>query len=150
MKKGTDDVLLSLVLMLLGVFAFFESGSFPSIAAHFPRRMAALLMLLSCALFLVGLHTRKKNPKAETGTASSYRNVFLLTGIIAVYILVLDRIGYVISTIGLVLAVIYALGYGNRNRNRAILAALCSVLLAFAVFRFLLGVPLPLGAFMEG
>ena len=148
MKKGTDDIILSLVLMLLGAFAFFESAGFPNIAAHFPRRISLLLILLSCALFLVGLYTRKKNPKSETGTAPSYRNVILLTGIIAVYILVLDRIGYVVSTIGLVLAIIYALGY--RNRNRAILAALCSVLLAFAVFRFLLGVPLPLGAFMEG
>jgi predicted membrane protein len=152
MKKGTDDIILSLVLMLLGAFAFFESAGFPNIAAHFPRRIALLLILLSCALFLVGLHTRKKNPKAaetdERGTAPSYRNVLLLAGIIAVYILVLDKIGYLVSTIGLALAAIYALGY--RNRSKAILAAFCSALVAFVVFRFLLGVPLPLGAFMDG
>ena len=148
MKNGTDDVLLSLVLMLLGAFAFFESASFPSIAAHFPRRISLLLILLSCALLFVGLYTMKKTPKAETRTAPSYRNVILLAGIIAAYILILDRIGYVASTIGLTLAVMYALGY--RNRKKAILAALCSVLIAFVVFRFLLGVPLPLGAFMEG
>lgn len=146
MKKGTSDVVLALILLLAGGYAFFEAADFPNIASHFPRRVALLLAILSCVLLAMGVYSMKNDStRCATG---SYRNVTLLSGAIAVYIVFLDKAGYLLSTIGLMLAVMYALGY--RNGKKAFLAAVCSVLAAFVVFRFLLGVPLPLGVFAEG
>lgn len=148
MKNGTRDAVLAIVLILVGAYAFFESAKFPNIAAHFPQRISMLLMFLSVLLLLADLYTRKREGTGNAEKTGSHRNVFLLSGAIAVYILILDKAGYIASTIGLMLAVMYALGY--RSGKKAVLVAVCSVLAAFAVFRFLLGVPLPLGVFADG
>lgn len=147
MKKATSDVILALILLLIGGYAFFESANFPSIASHFPQRVAFLLAILSCVLLAMGVRSMKSD-STRCGRTGSYRNVALLSGAIAAYVFILDKVGYLLSTIVLMLAVMYALGY--RNGKKAFLVALCSVLATFVVFRFLLGVPLPLGVFVEG
>lgn len=146
MKKGTMDAILALVLIFVGVYAFFESATFPSIAAHFPQRIALLLVVLSSMLLVSAFFSRKTG--SMSSGKGSYRNVSLLVGSIALYALILDKIGYAVSTVGLMLTVMYAFGY--RSGKKAFLVSVCSVLAAFIVFRLLLGVPLPLGVFTEG
>lgn len=146
MKNGVRDVFLSIVLIVIGAYTFFESASFPDIAAHFPRRISLLLILLALALMISGIYKVRKEPGKEKATGP-YGNVFFLSIIIAVYILILDWAGYLLSTVGLVFAVMSILGY--KKKMKALLVAICSVAAAFVLFRFLLGVPLPLGIFME-
>lgn len=146
MKKGVRDVFLSIVLIVIGAYTFFESASFPDIAAHFPRRISLILILLALTLMASGIFQVRKKPGKEK-TTGPYSNVFFLAIFIAVYILILEWGGYLLSTVGLVFAVMSILGY--KNKIKALLVALISVAASFVLFRFLLGVPLPLGIFME-
>ena len=146
MKNGVRDVFLSIVLIVLGTYTYFESATFPDIAAQFPRRISLLLILLAIALMISGIYKIRKEPGKEK-TTGPYGNVFFLTIFIAIYILILDWAGYLLATVGLVFAVMSILGY--KKKMKALLVAICSVAAAFVLFRFLLGVPLPLGIFME-
>ncbi len=72
----------------------------------------------------------------------------VLTAAIAIYIPALGAIGYVPATILLMIAIMRCLGY--RNTRIAFLVSTGSTLATFAIFRVLLGVPLPLGAVFFG
>ncbi|MDD2207493.1 MAG: tripartite tricarboxylate transporter TctB family protein [Aminobacterium sp.] len=147
MKNWKKDFLLAIVLLVISVFVFIEAGNFPDIAAHFPKRVAVVIFLLAAPLLGRSLNERKKEVESES-EKKRYKSVYSVIISIAVYILILPKAGYLVSSLALMLFIMCNLGYANKKR--ALITAILSVFVIFAVFRFLLGVPLPLGVFVEG
>ena len=79
----------------------------------------------------------------ELWTGTTWKKVVLVSASLLIYALVLTRLGFLIATFGLM-----ALLYGILGRTRLwirIIAALVTVLVAYAVFRVWLDVQLPKG-----
>lgn len=108
-----------------------------------PKGLGYVLLVLSIGLFF------EKN--VETGTKKERRNVkkedllLLLTilGIILLYILLLEVIGFVLTTIAFLLVTTRRLGYRNWKVN-SLVAVLFSLILYFS-FNYLLNIYLPQG-----
>lgn len=139
-RKG--DFYFSLVLDFLCVFVFAMSFTFPPEAAIFPQISSAVLFVLSCYLMFASFKGKKDEATAtvkqegfQYGSA-----VLLIAGFIA-YALLLNLLGYIIATLALVYYTIYVIGY--RKTKWLIMTSIISVAVTYAVFRWLLSVPLP-------
>lgn len=138
-RKG--DFYFSLVLDFLCVFVFAMSFTFPPEAAIFPQISSAVLFVLSCYLMFASFKGQKDEAASVKQGGFQYGSaVLLIAGFIA-YALLLNLLGYIIATLALVYYTIYVIGY--RKKKWLIMTSVTSVAVTYAVFRWLLSVPLP-------
>jgi predicted ferric reductase len=138
-RKG--DFYFSLVLDFLCVFVFAMSFSFPSEAAIFPQISSAVLFVLSGFLMFASLKGKKDIAESAKQEGFQYGSAVLLVIGFVAYALLLNFLGYIITTLALVYYTIYVIGY--RNRKWLIVTSLVSVAVTYALFHLILGVPLP-------
>lgn len=138
-RKG--DFYLSIVLAALCIFVFVESSTFPREAATFPKISSGVLFVLAALLMISSLKGTKPKPDAAESKGFKYANAgFLVAGLVA-YALLLQFLGYIITTLALVFYTIFIMGY--RDKKGLIVTTLVSVVLCYLVFHSLLDVPLP-------
>lgn len=138
-RKG--DFYFSLVLDFLCVFVFAMSFSFPSEAAIFPQISSALLFVLSGFLMFNSFKGKQVAPEEAKREKFQYTSaVLLILGFVA-YALLLNFLGYIITTLALVYYTIFVIGY--RKQKWLIVTSIVSVAVTYALFRLVLGVPLP-------
>lgn len=138
-RKG--DFYFSLVLEFICVFVFAVSFSFPPEAAIFPQITAAVLFALSGYLTFTSLKGHKDAAGAAKQKGFQYGNTMLLIAGFIVYALLLNLLGYIITTLALVYYTIFVIGY--RKQKWLIVTSIVSVAVTYAIFGLLLGVPLP-------
>lgn len=138
-RKG--DFYFSLVLDFFCAFVFVVSGSFPPEAATFPRISSAMLFVLSCYLMFTSLKGKTNNPDTPRQDGFRYGSAVLLVLGFVAYALLLNLLGYIITTLILVYYTIFVIGY--RNQKWLIITSIASVAVTWAVFGLILGVPLP-------
>jgi len=147
-----NDAAIGAVLLLLGIAVLAHVPSFPPIPGQkvgpglFPGLVAAGLVACSLILIVGGVRQRAAGAWFETGPwMRSPRHVvaFLVTllGPVA-YILLADKVGFLI--VGPLLLLALFLAYGVR-RNVAIVTAIVVTLVMHFAFYKLLRVPLPWG-----
>ena len=109
-----------------------------------PLLAAGAVGLLALLLIVTGTLKKEKGERiGELWTGTTWKKVVLVSASLLIYALVLTRLGFLIATFGLM-----ALLYGILGRTRLwirIIAALVTVLVAYAVFRVWLDVQLPKG-----
>ena len=138
-RKG--DLLLSIVLAALSIFVFAESSTFPREAATFPQISSGFLFVLAALLMASSLKGTKPEPDAAGSKGFKYANAcFLVAGLVA-YALLLQFLGYIITTSALVFYTIFIMGY--RGKKGLIVTTIVSVTLSYLIFHLLLDVPLP-------
>lgn len=138
----TRDLITELAMPLLfagiAVFVIFDARSMRS-ESVFPTMVAAVL--LACSVYWMGeIFIRRK--KLINIEGLNIKKMLVTLAALAVYVLVLRRLGYVISTLLLVGFIIRALGY--KNYPVLVLCSILTVGAVFLLFKVLLGVPLPL------
>jgi putative tricarboxylic transport membrane protein len=125
------------VRMGIGSFQVPGPGLLPLLAAVAVGVLALLLLVRGT------LKKEKGGRISELWTGTTWKKVVLVSASLLIYALVLTRLGFLIATFGLM-----ALLFGVLGRSqwwiRAI-AALVTVLAAYAVFRMWLDVQLPKG-----
>lgn len=144
MKRS--DAILGGAAAVFGAAIYLMTLSFPAMAdgapgpALFPRILAALLVLFGSVIVV---QSRQKRVDEEiVYEMSAILKGALVLVCIAVYVAVVQKLGFVITSLGLLLALMLMLGV------RVLTAALSSVLIVtFCVLLFqkLLRVPLPPG-----
>lgn len=147
-----NDAAIGAVLLLLGIAVLIHVPAFPPIPGQkvgpglFPGIVAAGLVACSLLLIVGGLRQRAAAPWFETGAwMRSPRHIvaFLVTLAAPVaYILLADKVGFLI--VGPLLLLALFLAYGVR-RNVAIVTAIVVTLVMHFAFYKLLRVPLPWG-----
>ncbi|WP_088032152.1 tripartite tricarboxylate transporter TctB family protein [Evansella clarkii] len=115
-----------------------QGGSGPG-TAFFPQMMAVLLIIISLGLIFV-------NPVTEEQTKFTKEQLFqflLIVVTLVIYIFLIPRVGFAVTTLFAAFAFITAL-----NKANHLIAAVTALIITgsvYAVFRFLFNVPLPQG-----
>src|SRR5262245_23357385 len=145
MKK--DAIITSILFLMLALGAFFMSMKLPfgrisaPAAGFFPAVLAVLLALTSLFAFLQAL--RGNHDGAAQAEPLKWKKILLTLGLLLVFGLVFERLGYLLSTF---LFIIFLLRAVERQSWRlALSVALAASLLSYSVFGLLLGTPLPAG-----
>ena len=142
-------------LAVCGIFALFIVAlctQMPKIKAE-ARIYPIVLMVLSLVFMIVVVIqalTRKKTAEEEENTGSfwgRYRRAIGYSLLILAYVLLLDRLGFLISTI--LFAVCSLLYQKKKNLLLLILLPLISAFLMYFVFKQYLFVTLPTGSWIE-
>lgn len=143
------EILIGVLLILLSALIYFNSGDFPQLnethlgPESFPNLIALLLTLLSFVLIIKNVITLLKSKAASFDIGikdylkkqwQEYRLVVYTLVILALYIFLLDVLGFVFSSIAFVIAT--GLLLGPRNKKSVIVISLVSFIVTLGMYFF--------------
>jgi len=133
-----------MALILLGVcgFLFTLSFSYPVEATRWPQVLLLLLGFFSFILLITG--RRKLKKKTESAIVLPKLRIILLVGASIVYIVCINIIGFLVSTLGFSLSMPYLLGI--KNKWVILGTGVLMVAFIYTLFWKILKIPLPKGA----
>jgi predicted ferric reductase len=138
-KNLLVDLSMPSVFIALAIWMIIESYTFPGEEGAFPKLIG--LFMLIVAVFVLLTTLRQKESKVNFKNINK-RKVLEILVVLALYVALFKVIGYIIDTILLCAYVITTLGY--KNYKVTILTSLGVTVVVFALFKIVLGVPLPL------
>lgn len=145
MKKA--DILVSLILVPICLYVFYESGRWPKQAligapTLIPLGVSACLLLAAGLLFVQAL--RGKSNDLETPLAGANRRRVLLIGLLTgAYTAVVSYAGFLITTF--IYLLLFGLVVGERRLPRLLLFAVLVPVAIYLIFSTVFNVPLPEG-----
>jgi hypothetical protein len=137
-RMSLRDPLAAVVIFIFAASFYFIGGNYSGGAEIFPRSVAMVMMICSALLFFKGLRGSTGYQPLEPGSVMRVTGVVLLT---IIYIVAVDTIGYVTSSLIFVPTVAYYLGV--RNHLLIGVSTILFVLLVSYLFRSIFHVPLP-------
>ena len=152
MKKV--NILISVVFIFFSIFILMESSNFQQTmisdnfvgAAFFPRVMAFIMIFLAIVLLVTSiLDKNKRNKNIKEIFNKDMLMPITGIGIIFVYILLMDILGFIISTICLNFALLIC--FKVKNRLTLFTVPIFTSIIIYFVFKEMLIVPLPKGIF---
>lgn len=145
MKKIHPDVLASVLLFIVGVAIVVMSKGLPSAGlsrygpGFFPSITGYGLAIVSLILLVEAI--RKKKTADTYMDRKSLTDIIILLAVVLVYSFMLRPLGYIISTVLFLAAILYIFGY--RNYIKLGIIALIVPTSIYLLFVQLLSVPLP-------
>jgi len=148
MKK--NDIIAGGIFIALGIFIFTQTATYPSLEkGHpgpglFPNLLAVLFILFGGVLLLKA----RKSPSSGLieqevpSRPKKVTNAFFVLGIIALYVAIVNLLGFLITSAVLLIILMKKLGV---NLLRSAVASLVITLFINLIFSKILRVPLPLG-----
>jgi putative tricarboxylic transport membrane protein len=134
------DFYFSMLLIAIGAVICVVANSYPATPGGFPFWIGAILIGLSALLLLQSILNKSDENKIHV-SKTTFLHIFIAAAIIAAYILLLPVLGYIVSSLSLVLAIAVILGY--RSFIYLALTPLAAVIFCWVVFQYMLNVPLP-------
>jgi putative tricarboxylic transport membrane protein len=147
MKRA--DVTVALSLIGLAVFILLEAGklSFGSMrvpqTAFFPVVLATLLLILSLILLVEALRGAPTGRGIDRIEAEGWVRIGATLATLVGFALVLERLGFLLSTFLLMVLLLRAIE--PQAWHKVLAVALVTSLVAYVIFGWLLGIPLPAG-----
>lgn len=147
MKRA--NVTVALTLIGLAVFVLLEAGklSFGSMrvpqTAFFPVVLATLLLVFSLILLGQALRGAETGRGPERIEAEGWARIGATLATMVGFALVLERLGFLLSTFLLMALLLRAIE--SQAWPKVATVALVTSLVAYAIFGWLLGIPLPAG-----
>ncbi len=144
MKHG--DLILGGAAAVFGAAIFLVAMSFPTMPggapgpALFPEILGGLLILFGAIVVIESRRKRRGEDVVYEGAALVKGALVLV--FIGIYVAVVTRVGFVLTSIGLLLALMLMLGVRART---ALLSSVGIVLFCVVLFQKILRVPLPPG-----
>ena len=147
MKK--NDIVFGSIFIALGIFIFTQTFFYPSLEkGHpgpglFPNLLAILFIIFGGVLIL-----KARRPSAtggEEGASPMHKkvtNAFFVLGIIIVYVVAVDKVGFLVTSAVLLFILMKKLG---APAMRSAIASICITLFINIMFLKILRVPLPPG-----
>ena len=144
-----SNIAVAAVLLALAGYIFLAAGTLPfgtmrvPQTAFFPKTLAVLLGIMSVILLartLVGREVVSGGEKIETqGWIRIAATLMTLAG----FALALERLGFLLTTFLLMISLLRAIE--AQKWRKVVVVALATALISYAIFYWLLGVPLPAG-----
>lgn len=135
------DFSLSLLCLAVSAAVWIVASGYDPMPAQFPKQLALVFAILSVSLLLATILRPSPGQTTWGELVKSLRAPIVLVAGMGLYAVVLSRVGFLASSVLLMVFVCRALGY-TRMANLAVVAAVTSILL-YAVFALILNVPLP-------
>lgn len=145
------DALSGVVWLAIGLFVLMTSirlglGQFSDPGSGFVACGASVLFIGSTFLMMITsrMNRQASEPLAESWRGLRWRTVLIVIVGSVVYLLLLDKLGYLLATFGFMLLLF---GLGRMKLWIVLLCAVLSVAGSYYIFHSLLKVPLPRGMF---
>lgn len=147
-QQSKIDVGIAAVMIMLSSMVFILSSGYPvpksGLAVNtFPRILAGILSMLSIALIVEALRNKTSRPRCFEGLTKGIKLIVIVIGLLIGYIFILPRLGFTISSIGLM--AILLLVFGERRKLVLTFVPPGFVLSIYILFQKLAMVPLPKG-----
>lgn len=150
-----EDALVGIASVLLGIFVLFVAGTFNENTALDPAGPGGVPTILAWCILIIGIiHiigaylAPKSNDDKKAFFTKEFENakpVLRITVVCALYIFLLEYIGYLIATPLLIIGIMWTINV--RNIKSLILTSVVTTLVLFLVFGIALKVRLPMGFF---
>jgi putative tricarboxylic transport membrane protein len=147
-----NDAVFGAILLILGIAVLVHVPSFPQMAgqkvgpALFPGLIAAGLVICALILIVNGVRLRATQPWINTGEWTRSRShigaFFVTIGAVIAYIVLADKLGFLI--IGPLVLFALFIAYGVRPVTAIVVAIVVAFVIHYAFYK-LLRVPLPWG-----
>ncbi|GKX29684.1 hypothetical protein SH1V18_21640 [Vallitalea longa] len=150
MKKG--NIVSGCIVIFIGVYVFFMTAGFPEGSnnvpgpAFFPRILAIIAIVLGAILVVQALINKADVEKINLHDENAKKS-YITMGIIAIYLILFNKIGFLLLTPLLLFILIRFYGMKSIWKNAVISIMVTSVV--YGVFVSLLSVPLPMGILMN-
>lgn len=131
-----------------GVLAWYHAGEFSAMGSVFPRTIAVVMIAGAVAYIAVSLLRPMRQPAQAVG--SVWRRVALVAVMVA-WSTLLEKVGFLSTSVACFAAILVIANYDRWTPRMAALYAFASALVVgglYAIFRFVLQVPLPEGMFL--
>ena len=135
--------------IVVGVLALYYTRDMTPLGSVFPRTIASAMIIFS-VIYIVWRFF-KPHVGVEPPAPGSIPRRLLLVAVMVAWALLLNRIGFLVTSVVAALALLLVANWDRWTPRRAIVYALSTLALVvglYAVFAFGLKVPLPTGALM--
>lgn len=141
------NIIFSILMMAIGIFAFFYSGQYGKVTSAgsgttggdlFPRIAAVGLFLASLYIFVHNLRN-----KDDSEISIKWSKFFLTVALLALYYILLKPLGFILASTLIVFILMYCLGC--RKYWVMVLYGLILSTVIFSIFYYGMYVSLPLG-----
>ena len=146
MPKVIMELIIISVTIFLEAFLWIASGDIPPASGTYPRALIALAFVLSVAFILMRLYSIRRTifvRPDELPVPGSTRQIMVLCGMVCIYLLLLEHVGYAIMT--LLFIFICLLYLGMRKKLVLLLTPLILTGFTYYLFNNVLFVFLPKG-----
>lgn len=152
MRKG--NIVTGIICALLAIYILVTSMGYPTAEAYgtgvpgpglWPGLIAALLLITSIGL-IVGTFMTKKDSFGELNLwTPDTKRAYISMAILIVYVLVLPTVGFIISSV--VMLIVFIQWFSKMKIWKTILVSVAATLAVYFVFKSLLDVPVDFGMF---
>jgi len=139
---------LALITLAIGVLISILSGTLPEVPvygdvgpAYFPQVIALALLVTGAAMLITSLLGRGKGAEKQPAEPLIQPRLVILVAITVAYILLLNRLGFLVSTPLYLIA--SSITFHSRHYWATLLMAVATTALLFLIFKTWLRVPLP-------
>ena len=144
-----SNIAVAAALLALAGYIFLAAASLPfgtmrvPQTAFFPRTLAVLLGIMSLILLARALAGREALGGGEKIETQGWIRIVVTLMTLAGFALVLERLGFLLTTFLLMISLLRAIE--AQKWRKVVVVALATALISYAIFSWLLGVPLPAG-----
>lgn len=144
MKKS--NIFVSIIIILIGIATLIEVKMFPQGQSNvvgpgfFPGIIAAILIILGIILFIQSIRIKKDEDIKVNLFNSENKLAYIIMGITLIYLIAINYIGFLISSI-IYLTTLITL-YGEKNKLKSLVASSIISSAIYFVFNILLNVPI--------
>ena len=144
-----SNIAVAAVLLALAGYIFLAAGTLPfgtmrvPQTAFFPRTLAVLLGIMSLILLARALAGREALGGGEKIETQGWIRIAVTLMTLAGFALALEHLGFLLTTFLLMISLLRAIE--AQKWRKVVVVALATALISYAIFSWLLGVPLPAG-----
>lgn len=145
LRRDVRGIAGAAVAIAAGALAWYHTKEFSAMGAVFPRTVAAAMMIF--AIVYIAVSILRPSAPATPPKGSAWRRVALVAVLIAWSVL-LERVGFLATSIACFAAILVIANYDRWTPRSAATYAVAGAAVVgglYAIFRFVLQVPLPAG-----
>ncbi|UOQ91903.1 tripartite tricarboxylate transporter TctB family protein [Halobacillus shinanisalinarum] len=142
-----SNYIFAIIMAILALLFYFWGNAFSEEASQWPQFFAITLLLLSILLVVdtfLKPNREKDEDEDEVAKPQIYeKKVFYSALLLIVYLLIMDKLGFLLTTPIFLAALLWAINY--RFITKLVTISLGTTIALTIIFQFLLGVPIPQG-----
>ncbi len=147
-KRDVRGIVGCALAIVGGALAFYHAKEFTPLGSVFPRTIAAAMMIFAAVYIAVALIRPGEQPAQPRG--SPWRRAALVA-VMAAWSIFLEEVGFLTTSVAAYAAILVIANYDRWTPRRAVVYVAASAIVLgglYAIFRFVLQVPLPEGIFL--
>ena len=143
MKKSLPDVIISIIVLIFLGTLYVQVPAIPEISKGYPLGLIVIATIMTVILLVRSLMKMRNEEEVESKALEQAKTIVPYCLMIIVYIWLLNKVGYIISTVVFMITSLLFLKF--KNKVMMIIISIVITLLLYYIFTNFLVVVLPRG-----